>query len=60
VRKNGVDTAMTGAITGGATFSVVVASNQFTVSAADRLTLKLVASGGAAVARHRWVMNVDA
>ncbi|CDO34558.1 glycosyl hydrolase family 28-related protein [Novosphingobium sp. KN65.2] len=59
VRKNGVDTAMTGTISGAASFQLVNTANYFTVSAADRLSLKLVTSAGAAVARHRWVISVD-
>lgn len=58
VQKNDVDTAMTGAISG-ADFQLV-SSVPFTVSAADRLSLKLVTSAGAALSRHRWVINVDA
>ncbi len=59
VRKNGSDTAMTGTISGGASFQVIVTTNAFTVAATDKLTLKLVTSGGAVVTRHRWVMTVD-
>lgn len=58
VQKNDVDTAMTGAISG-ADFQFV-SSTPFTVSPADRLTLKLVTSSGAVASRHRWVINVDA
>lgn len=59
VRKNGVATAMTGAISGAASFQLVNA-NSFTYSAADRLSLEVVTSAGAAAARHRWVINGDA
>lgn len=58
VRKNGVDTTMTGAITAGQ-IQAVITSNQFQVVAADRLSLKLVTSNGAAAARHRWVITVS-
>lgn len=58
VQKNDVDTAMTGSISGAGSFQFVSAT-PFTVSAADRLTLKLVTSAGAIASRHRWVINVD-
>ena len=58
VRKNNVDTLMTGQITSGQ-FQVVVSTNQFQIAAADRLSLKLVTSAGAALARHRWVITIN-
>lgn len=59
VRKNDVDTGMAGVISGTGVFQLV-SSVPFNVSAADRLSLKLVTSAGAAASRHRWVINIDA
>jgi hypothetical protein len=59
IRKNGVDTAMVAVISNAGTFQTVSSVNQFTVSAADRLSVKLVSSAGAAVARHRWAVTVE-
>lgn len=58
VLKNDVATAMTGAISGAGSFQFV-SPTSFTVSAADRLSIRLVTSSGAAIARHRWVLNID-
>jgi hypothetical protein len=52
VYKNGVATAMTGAISGSGSFSVSVIANAFTVDPNDFVTLQLVTSAGAASSIH--------
>ncbi len=58
VRLNSTNTAMTGVITGAASFQVVL-QIPFSISAADTVSIQLTTTAGAALARHRWVLNTD-
>lgn len=59
LRKNASDTAVTGTISGGAQTGVTLSGVPITVAAGDFLTIKAVASGGAAVVGHRWSIVID-
>lgn len=59
VMKNGVATAMTGTISGAATFMLSTTANQFTVAAQDYLDIRLVASGAAAAVYHRCYLSLE-
>lgn len=59
LRKNGADTALTGSISGTATFSLLLNASPITVGGTDNFSLKLVTSASATVTRHRWSVAID-
>lgn len=59
IMQNGVATSMTGAISGAASFQVIVNSNAFVVAAGDRITMRLVTSAGAALSLHNFAIVLE-
>jgi hypothetical protein len=58
LRKNTADTALTGTISGAASFEVI-SYGAITVSDGDVLTIKLVTSAGATATRHRGYIELS-
>lgn len=59
LRKNGVDTAMTGTISGAAAFSVTLTHAGISFAVNDLMAMKVVSSAGAAVVFHTCVITAD-
>jgi hypothetical protein len=59
VRVNGADTAMTGTSSGASSFITTINTNQQSPARRDRVTVKVVASGGAASSFIRGTLRIE-
>jgi hypothetical protein len=59
VRKNGIDTALVGNITGDTSTSLATSSPAVAVAAGDRLSIRLVTTARAAATNHRVNLRIE-